>query len=1774
MAPKGSSVGGDYAGSTREKLVQAQHKVNRDQSKVNILVELKNKGLCTRDIMNFIEGQGRIRIINKEWDATTARQAMTTKIKDSKQVLTRSKSLLVITKKQCLDTLEGNRFKLRKLCKSIKQDLKKEDSTRVEKDSKKMQHLQRQLVSKKEHKNAPRHQPTRVPDRLSEYSSLPILRSAKEMPKPQALMGPFLCSPDIKLSRGEKQILSKDPKYSLMVKCNSTECTVETERMMSKHRYNENMNRKNNSEVSGTLTKHLVEDKLCEHLEANVNSKNSSDDSDLLKKTWEKELHRHIFNPFDKTLNFNKRRPTDYKLNTRVKLPKPLSEKEEFHCEMKRQQYSDTMDEFINEQEEQYSQIKSDVPINLSKRERIGLKTLRKRIADDELIVCSTDKSGRFSVMTHEQYIQAGMVHTKKDQEIDWAHVRYLKNQVNSHVSWLARILQYGKDTDQERMAANLITGQDLPDMSLLVKDHKMWSFESGAPVPTRPVVSGNCTINTHLSELLSEVIEPIALEQEGSEIQSSEEALALIDELNSKLSISQENNVLIKFRTEQSQIDGSDLDLHSTRPVCDSAELNSTNMVERGETLISVTKKLDTFSDFSSKETSEPGRVEQRDTGGEVFDEEIERVRESDVGDVSTEAEIVGEEETANTITEEDSSLIETLVQLATESDVRVQGMADSEFSYKKPGLITDYFGLYKKRGGEDKDHCNMENEDWNERLENINRREYSGTNRITLNDRLLKGKRAGDYWAGSSMGITNVGIMPTVQQLEEKLNLPPIQDLEEKPVLFGSDVVGLYPNLDNICVSKIAARTVMNTKVEFKGINFNILAVYLVLVLGTYEMGRMGLANCVPKRNNSSKSRSLTCRTNKKMNNWNFETMDFSELNKKRMVSVMVQLMVLLLTSTTCYKFGGRIFKQKNGLGIGLRASAALARLTMCFWDASWGRVQYSWGLTIRLLYRYVDDLRIMLRPIGRGWSWGSKGWEYNIDTSDDRTSEQRTIEEVGKSLNAVWKFLSFTTEGEKDFSDGFLPTLDFKTKVEGNGYIRYRFFSKPMTSNTLLLRGTALSKSCMFSSLRQDLLRRLYNTDYDEGAQVRCGIIREYIQLMINSGHVYQYIKSVVLQALTKYVYVVYRSRLEKDHRMFSPLHRPKTFNGEKRKLIKYTTQALWYSNDRPGDKFRNVWKNWIVRKGRKKAGGNSSRPGKDIKTTTVVFVPKTEEGKLMEKVQVLEDNLSVKIGWRAKVLEKPGEKLLFRFGKKFKMQGGCSRGDKCICENKGIGCTTKRIVYRATCQKCEHQGKTAGDIGTYIGESARQLGDRALEHFNKAEDFKEDSFMIKHWLQEHPLDTSMPSFKFEVLSVHKDALSRQLKEAVVIRKEGNLNSKLEFTHNELIRVQASKYSWELKDDHNRQKLEEKKYERNLDCFVTVMNDVKYRETQRLIAIDPSNAFRFKSRRKRSSEENQVGANRPKRMNARTSTPKEYREAPDTSLDSSPVGPLDHSDGYLDKSLVEQAAHGGELTMDMEGMGVDMVVIKKVEVLKITPPRPEPPAVTIARRCIAANETWGAKEDFRRRTMSLPTSTIGLEIKVSKLGKDHNMSKSLGDISDDSIYESLHEETKWKRHHSDSKSVELEDDVYYCKDDGKENKLDVVDHFNEGSDEREVEEIIKKKTKNIFFELSNKAKEWEEKNGGFTAGGMSELGNKRKIRSPETGTPSRTRARSTLSYTGSPTLRNRASTLSDVISRPKKDLKSRRRLSESLARGQKRLTSFWPRIDNKDSDKGGQN
>ena len=114
---------------------------------------------------------------------------------------------------------------------------------------------------------------------------------------------------------------------------------------------------------------------------------------------------------------------------------------------------------------------------------------------------------------------------------------------------------------------------------------------------------------------------------------------------------------------------------------------------------------------------------------------------------------------------------------------------------------------------------------------------------------------------------------------------------------------------------------------------------------------MEKAGLGGCIINKKRNDKSRSLASSINRDLDAWDFSKVKLTDENKKTLISCMIQIMVLLMCSTTCYKFGGKLYIQKSGLGIGLRGSAALARVVMCTWDKVWGRIQCKLGLVVQL-------------------------------------------------------------------------------------------------------------------------------------------------------------------------------------------------------------------------------------------------------------------------------------------------------------------------------------------------------------------------------------------------------------------------------------------------------------------------------------------------------------------------------------------------------------------------------------------------------------------------------------------------------------------------------------------------------------------------------------------------------------------------------------------------------------------------------------------------------
>ena len=181
---------------------------------------------------------------------------------------------------------------------------------------------------------------------------------------------------------------------------------------------------------------------------------------------------------------------------------------------------------------------------NLKKQEAAGIKKLKKRIAESEIMVCQTDKSGKLCVMPMEMYIEAGERHTKNNKEVDDIFVKETQKKLNGHVSMWIKATDMGGDWKHgERHRDSQIAWSCLvPPMYTVVKDHKSHDPDSNDPPPTQPICGAVNSMNVNLSNILFTFIEAVADEmEEKAEVISTEDALSRIDKYNS----SQESNIL-----------------------------------------------------------------------------------------------------------------------------------------------------------------------------------------------------------------------------------------------------------------------------------------------------------------------------------------------------------------------------------------------------------------------------------------------------------------------------------------------------------------------------------------------------------------------------------------------------------------------------------------------------------------------------------------------------------------------------------------------------------------------------------------------------------------------------------------------------------------------------------------------------------------------------------------------------------------------------------------------------------------------------------------------------------------------------------------------------------------------------------------------------------------------------------------------------------------------------------------------------------------------------
>ena len=114
---------------------------------------------------------------------------------------------------------------------------------------------------------------------------------------------------------------------------------------------------------------------------------------------------RAPFNKVGNSFSFARRRATDLKNNSRVHFPRKAKSLEtESVFQAMRIELMGAFKTYIHENCAKGGKQAE----NLTKSQSLGLKSLKKRISDGEIVILPTDKSGNFAVMSRDNQIWVG----------------------------------------------------------------------------------------------------------------------------------------------------------------------------------------------------------------------------------------------------------------------------------------------------------------------------------------------------------------------------------------------------------------------------------------------------------------------------------------------------------------------------------------------------------------------------------------------------------------------------------------------------------------------------------------------------------------------------------------------------------------------------------------------------------------------------------------------------------------------------------------------------------------------------------------------------------------------------------------------------------------------------------------------------------------------------------------------------------------------------------------------------------------------------------------------------------------------------------------------------------------------------------------------------------------------------------------------------------------------------------------------------------------------
>ena len=605
-------------------------------------------------------------------------------------------------------------------------------------------------------------------------------------------------------------------------------------------------------------------------------------------------------------------------------------------------------------------------------------------------------------------------------------------------------------------------------------------------------------------------------------------------------------------------------------------------------------------------------------------------------------------------------------------------------------------------------------------------------------------------------------VGNRDTVKSTEELLsyfesyNKQISNDLEcdncDQRFIASMDVESLYPSLKVQPTADAIRETILKSNINVIGVNFKELGIFLRKNMSQHDIDKSAFKQFIPFKNKKVKKNKNT----NVYDLWSFVDNAPSEAVIKQMFAESIHVATTMLMNNHIYEFANNKHLQEGNGSIGVEFTGVAGEIYMLIWCSKLKDTLSKLGIVNKFQHRMVDDITILPDIIKAGYRFDNGKIVYNSDKVDEDDlipDDVRTMNVIQSVANSLDENIQVTYDVPSFNTDGRVPILDVKVKINDHGKIEYIFYKKPAANRLGTLKSSAYSIHNKMTILTQECFRRLHNTSEHCDNKVKENILSEFMIDLKLSGYDERERKIILDGGIKTY----FNLKL-KERNGIRPFYRSsceQTVSGTKK-------------NDKV--------KNWF------RQGVNSDQ------FKSVMFVDATPGDKLLKMLKSTESKFMISENFRIKFVPKAGIKLKSLLQRKSIKDQTCTDNDGNPCvisDGRGIQtskCKQNRVNYFAKCKTCDMNGKER----VYHGETARNLHIRSKEHYSALSNECRNSFMYKHIQSEHKENPHEVQFEWGIVGKFVKPLYRQLNEAIDIENKSikvNLNSKNEYFHQDV-------------------------------------------------------------------------------------------------------------------------------------------------------------------------------------------------------------------------------------------------------------------------------------------------------------------------------------------------------------------------------------------------------